>query len=230
MQPHRQKCWVIPPNQNAEFVACMEDVLDLYQRPFDSDVPVVCMDECPVQLVKETRIPLPPEPGRLRRFDYEYERAGTAAVFLFTEALAGRRRTTVRPRRTAVDWAQEVRTLDRSYPHARRIILICDNLNTHNVASFYKAFPPSEARRLAERIEIHYTPKHGSWLNIAECEVSVLSRQCLHGRTPDIQMLSSKVRAWDTDRNNRQCGVDWQFTTEDARIKLKKLYPSLQMS
>jgi len=191
----------------------------------------VCMDERPVQLVKDTRVPLPPEPGRPRRVDYEYERAGTASVFLFTEALRGWRGVTVRPRRTAVDWAHEVRTvLDQHYPDADRVILICDNLNTHKIASFYEAFPPAEARRLAERLDIHYTPKHGSWLNVAECEVSVLSRQALHRRTPDIRSLTRKVAAWNADRNERQCGVDWQFTTDDARIKLKRLYPVIQMS
>lgn len=222
---------MIPPKHNAEFVACMEDVLEWYRRPYDPCVPVVCMDERPVQLVKETRVPLPPQRRRPRRVDYEYERAGTACVFVFTEALRGWRRVTVRPRRTAVDWAHEVRTLlDQHYPDADRVILVCDNLNTHKIASFYEAFPPAEARRLAERIDIHYTPKHGSWLNVAECEVSVLSRQALHRRTPDIRSLARKVAAWDNNRNNRQCGVDWQFTTEDARTKLKGLYPVIQMS
>jgi len=222
---------VIPPKQNAEFVACMEDVLELYRRPYDPHVPVVCMDERPVQLVEETRVPLPPEPGRPRRVDYEYKRAGTASVFLFGETLKGWRRVTVRPRRTAVDWAHEVRTvLNQRYANATKLILICDNLNTHKVASFYEAFAPVEARRLADRIEIHYTPKHGSWLNVAECELSVLSRQCLHRRTPDIHSLTRKLAAWHADRNNRQCGVDWQFRTEDARIKLKRLYPLLQMA
>ena len=222
---------MIPPKHNAEFVACMEDVLDLYRRLYDPHVPVVCMDERPVQFVKETRSPLPLQRGRPRRVDYEYERAGTASLFLFTEALRGWRRVTVRPRRTSVDWAHEVRTLlDQRYPDAPKVILICDNLNTHKIASFYHAFLPEEARRLAERIEIHYTPKHGSWLNIAECEVSVLSRQCLRRRMPDIRSLTRKVATWDTDRNHQQCGVDWQFTTQDARVKLKRLYPVIQMS
>ncbi len=222
---------MIPPKQNAEFVACMEDVLELYQRPYNPLFPVVCMDERPVQLVKETRIPLPPAPGRPLRVDYEYERAGTASVFLFTETLKEWRGTSVRPRRTRTDWAHEVRSvLEQRYSDATKVILVCDNLNTHKVASFYEAFPPHEARRLAERIEIHHTPKHGSWLNVAECELSVLSRQCLHRRTPDIQALTRKVTAWDTDRNNRQSGVDWQFTTEDARIKLNGLYPAIHMS
>jgi len=209
----------------------MEDVLDVYRRPYDARFPVVCMDEQPVQLVKETRVPQPGRPGRPRRVDYEYERAGTACVFLFTEALAGWRRTRVRPRRTALDWAEEVRRLlDEDYPEAETVILVCDNLNTHTIASLYQAFEPTEARRLARRIEIHYTPKHGSWLNLAECELSVLSRHCLRSRNPDLRTLRRKVTAWQRDRNQRQCGVDWHFTTDDARIKLKNLYPQIQMS
>jgi transposase len=209
----------------------MEDVLDVYRRPYDARTPVVCMDEQPVQLVKETRVPWSARPGRPRRVDYEYERAGTACVFLFTEALGGWRRTSVRPRRTAVDWAEEVRRLlDEDYPEAERVILVCDNLNTHTVASLYRAFEPAEARRLARRLEIHYTPKHGSWLNVAECELSVLSRHCLRSRNADVRTLRRKVIAWQRDRNRRQCGVDWHFTTDDARIKLKSLYPHVQMS
>ena len=222
---------MIPPKANAEFVACMEDVLEVYRRPYDAKRPVVNMDERPVQLVKETRTPQPTRPGRPRRYDYEYERAGTASVFLFTEALGGWRRVTVHERRTAVDWAEEVRSLlDEEYPDAEKVVLVCDNLNTHKTASLYEAFPPEEARGLAERLEIHYTPKHGSWLNIAECEVSVLSRQCLGRRTPSLGALKRKVAPWARDRNKRQRGVDWRFTTADARIKLKRLYPQIQMS
>jgi hypothetical protein len=213
---------VIPPKQNAEFVAAMEDVLDVYKRPYDPKCPVVCMDEQPVQLVKETRVPLPGRPGRPRRIDYEYERAGTASVFLFTEALPGWRHVSVRQRRTAVDWAEELRDLlTGRYRKAEKVLLVCDNLNTHKIASFYEAFPPAEARRLAERIEIHYTPKHGSWLNIAECELSVLSRHCLHHRTGSIASLTRKITPWEKDRNRNQRGVDWQFTTADARTKLR---------
>jgi hypothetical protein len=222
---------VIPPKANAEFVACMEDVLEVYRRPYDATRPVVNMDERPVQFVKETREPLPARPGRPRRYDYEYERAGVASVFLFTETLRGWRKVTARERRTAVDWAQEVRSLlDEECPDAEKVILVCDNLNTHKTASLYEAFPPDEARRLAERLEIHYTPKHGSWLNIAECEISVLSRQCLAGRTPNLRALKRKVAPWARERNRRQRGVDWRFTTADARIKLKRLYPQVQMS
>jgi hypothetical protein len=222
---------VIPPKADAEFVACMEDILDLYKRPYDPKRPIVNMDEQPVQLVKEIRQPLPTRPGRARRYDHEYERAGTACIFLFTEALGRWRDVHVRQRRTAVDWAQEIaELLETRYAEAEKVILICDNLNTHRISSFYKAFDPAKARRLAERIEIHYTPNHGSWLNIAECELSVLSRHCLRARTPSIQSLIRKVTLWAEDRNNRQRGVDWQFTTANARIKLKRLYPQIQMS
>jgi len=209
----------------------MEDVLELYQRPYDPQFPVVCMDEQPVQLVKETRQPLRARPGRLRRYDYEYERAGTASIYLFTETLRGWRQVNARQRRTAVDWAQELRSLlVERYAKAEKVILVCDNLNTHKVASLYEAFAPAEARRLAQRVEIHYTPKHGSWLNVAECELSILSRHCLRGRTGSIAALRRKVVPWASERNRRQRGVDWQFSTADARIKLKRLYPHVQMS
>jgi len=222
---------VIPPQQDAEFVACMEDVLDLYQRSYDSDYPLVNMDEQPVQLLKETRQPLPSKPGAVRRYDYEYERAGTACVFLFTEALRGWRQVSIREQRTAVDWAEEMRELlTCRYAKARKVMLVCDNLNTHKLASFYEAFSPAEARQLAQRLEIHYTPKHGSWLNIAECELSVLSRHCHKDRTGSIAALRGKVMPWAKERNQRQRGVDWQFTTDDARIKLKRLYPHVQLS
>jgi len=211
--------------------ACMEDVLDVYERPYDPNCPVVNMDEQPVQLVQEVRQPLETEPGHPRRYDHEYERAGTASIFLFTEALAGWRQVSVRPQRTAVDWAQELAAvLEGRYAQAEKVILICDQLNTHVIASLYKAFPPEKARRLAQRLEIHYTPKHGSWLNIAECELSVLTRQCLRNRTPSVAALVRKVTPWARDRNARQRGVDWQFRTKDARIKLKRLYPEVQLS
>jgi hypothetical protein len=222
---------VIPPEADAEFVACMEDVLDVYERPYDPNCPVVNMDEQPVQLVKEIRPPLEAEPGQPRRYDHEYERAGTASIFLFTEALAGWRQVSVRPQRTAVDWAQEVAALlEGRHAQAPKVILICDQLNTHTIGSLYKAFPPEKARRLAQRLEIHYTPKHGSWLNIAECELSVLTRQCLRNRTASLAALVRKVMPWARDRNAQQHGVDWQFRTKDARIKLKRLYPEVQLS
>lgn len=222
---------MIPPKANAEFVARMEDVLALYERPYNSGYPILCMDERPVQLVKETRVPLPMRRGKPRRYDHEYERAGTACVFLFTEALKGWRRTSVRATRTAVDWAEEMRiVLEENYANTEKVILVCDNLNTHSAASFYEAFPPELARRLAERIEVHYTPKHGSWLNIAECELAALSKQCLKDRIPSMPALRSRVTSWSRDRNTRQRGVDWQFTTAKARNKLKQLYPQIQLS
>ena len=222
---------MIPPKQSGAFVAAMEDVLEVYRRPFDPCCPVVCMDEQPVQLVKETRCAVPAAPGRRRRIDYEYERAGTASVFLFTVPLAGWRRTNVRGRRTAVDWAEEMRVLlEQDWAEAEKVILVCDNLNTHTPGSFYEAFEPAVARRLAERLEIHPTPKHGSWLNVAECELSVLSRQCLRDRLGGMATLRRRVRLWEQDRNQRQCGVQWQFGTADARIKLRRLYPQVQMA
>lgn len=208
----------------------MEDVLDLYCLPYDPEVPLVCMDEQPTQLIAETRPTLPQGPGKPERYDYEYERKGTAANFMFTEPLGGWRKVSVRERRTSIDWAQEIKELlDRDYPEAEKIRLVVDNLNTHKIASFYEAFEPEEARRLAKRLEIHYTPKHGSWLNIAEIELSVLTNQCLNNRyIADIQTLAKETKAWEKRRNFNQKGVDWQFTTADARIKLKRLYPQIQ--
>lgn len=208
----------------------MEDVLDLYCLPYDPLRPVVTMDEQPVQLVKETRAPLPCKPGQPARHDFEYERNGTACIFLFAEALRQWRKTSARERRTKQDWARELKTLlDVDYPDAEKVILICDNLNTHTVAALYETFPADIARPLARRLEIHHTPKHGSWLNIAECELSALTRQCLKDRTPDRKTLQKRLRAWTRDRNAKQRGVNWRFTTADARIKLKQLYPQIQM-
>jgi hypothetical protein len=221
---------VIPPGQDAAFVAAMEDVLDVYCRPQDARFPVVNMDEQPVQLVADAREPLPMAPGRPERHDYEYERRGTTNVFLFVEALGGWRRMSERARKTSVDWAHEVRRLlNEDYPQAEKVVLVCDNLNTHKTASLYQAFEPEEARRLARRLEIHYTPKHGSWLNIAECELSVFTRQELSERVPDAATLARKAEAWSRERNDRQQGVHWRFTTEDARIKLTRLYPQVQL-
>lgn len=226
-----RKNWVIPPKHNAEFIAHMEDVLDVYQRPYDPDYPVICMDEQPTQLIKETRKKIEAEPGKVERIDYEYERNGTANNFMFTEPLGGWRKVTIRRRRTAIDWAKEMKELlDVDYPEARKILLVCDNLNTHKTASFYEAFEPAEARRLIKWLEIHYTPKHGSWLNIAEIELNVLTRQCLRRRIPDLETLENETKAWYCERNQKQKSVDWQFTTDDARVKLKKLYPQIQMS
>jgi hypothetical protein len=229
LKPHLKDYWVIPPEHDAEFVCAMEDVLEVYHRDFDPKRPVVCMDETSKQLVAETRQPVPAAPGRPARMDYEYERNGTANLFLVTEPLVGQRYVTVTERRTAVDFANVIRDLvDRRYPEAEKIVLVMDNLNTHKPASLYEAFAPGEARRLAEKLEIHHTPKHGSWLNIAEIELGILSRQCLKRRIESVDLLRKEVRAWERGRNNACGTVDWQFTTADARKKLKRLYPSFQ--
>jgi len=207
----------------------MEDVLDLYHEPYDPKWPVVCMDEQPRQLIKETRRPVQPEPRRPARYDYEYERAGTANLFVFCEPLAGWRRVEVTERRTRLDWAHQVRRLlDCDYPEAERVRLVLDNLNTHSIASLYEAFEPTEARRLARRLELHHTPKHGSWLNIAEVELSALTKQSLNRRIPDTATLRRQTQAWTRQRNAKQKGVDWQFSTADARIRLNRLYPESQ--
>ena len=206
----------------------MEDVLEVYTRPYDPKRPQICLDEASKQLLADVRSPLPARPGRVAKADSEYARHGTAALFMVCEPLAGRRHVRVRPRRTAVDWAHVIREVaDELYPRAERIVLVMDQLNTHSVASLYEAFPPAEARRLAAKLEIHHTPKHGSWLNIAELELSVLARQCLDDRMPDQPTLTRATAAWEYTRNRRRSAVNWRFTTKDARIKLKHLYPSL---
>ena len=207
----------------------MEDVLEVYTLPYDPRFPQVCMDEMPKQLLKDVRDPLPLGPGQVARIDYEYEREGVVNVFLFCEPLQARRWVDVTERRTKADWAHQIQDLvDVRYPDAERIRLVCDNLNTHTPAALYEAFAPAEAKRLADKLEIHYTPKHGSWLNIAEIELSVLSRQCLDRRLPDPATFRAEAQAWEDRRNGDRHRVDWRFTTEDARIKLKRLYPSLQ--
>ena len=204
-------------------------MLEVYQRPLDPTRPVICMDETSKQLVGETRLALPAAPGQPRREDYEYERHGVVNLFLFCEPLTGWREVQVTERRTRTDWAGAMRELaDRHYPTAERITVVLDNLNTHGPASFYEAFAPEEARRLAERFEFHYTPKHGSWLNRAEIEFSVLSRQCLDRRIGDAETLRNEIQAWTQQRNTASKSVDWQFTTADARLKLKRLYPVIQ--
>jgi DDE superfamily endonuclease len=221
--------WVIPPEHSGEFVAHMEDVLEVYHMSYDPQVPMVCMDEQPVQLIKEVRQPLPAVEGQPERYDYEYERNGTANIFLFTEPLRGFRAVSVRAHRTALDWATEIQQLlDIHYPEAPYIRLVCDNRNTHGIGSLYEAFPPEQARRLAARLEIHHTPKHGSWLNIAEIALSALTIQCLDRRIPDMETLIDETKQWEQRRNTSQKGVDWQFSTHDARIKLKRLYPQMQ--
>jgi transposase len=228
LKPHLVEEWCIPKEQSADFVACMEDVLEVYSRPYDKRFPVVCMDEKPLQLLGEARKGWRKSNGTLIQ-DSEYVRNGTCSIFLFTEPLAGYRHATALEHRTKVDWAKQMKWLaDTVYPNAEKIIMVCDNLNTHNKSSFYEAFQPAEALRLAKRFEFHYTPKHGSWLDIAEIELSSLSKQCLGKRRIDnLQDLNSELEKWHTDRNQKQKGVDWQFTSEDARVKLKHLYPLL---
>ena len=222
---------MIPPKEDSDFVAHMEDVLEVYKRPYDPCFPVVCMDEQPTQLIKQTHEVIPAAPGRPVRVDHEYERAGTAENFLFTEPLAGWRKVNVRQCRTKVDWAEEIRELlEVDYPEAEKVVLVCDNLNTHKMGSLYEAFEPAQARRLASRLEVHYTPKHGSWMNIAESELSVSTRQCLDRRIPEVGLLRAQARHWYRERNARQKGVDWHFTTEDARIKPHRLYPHIRLS
>ena len=219
--------WVIPPESDAEFVAGMEEVLDTYAQAYDASCPVICMDEQPVQFLKETRTPIPATAKHAKRVDYEYERAGTANIFMFTEPLAGWREASVRATKTKVDWAVEMaRLLEGRYAACERVILVCDNLNTHTKGAFYEAFEPERARNLVRRIEFRHTPKHGSWLNIAENELSSLTRQCLSRRRfPDIATLEQETSAWSTDANSRQRGVDWQMKVDDARTKLKSAYP-----
>ena len=221
--------WCIPPGRSAAFVAAMEDVLGVYHRPPDPTRPQVCLDETSKQLTKEGRAPLAPRPGQPARFDTEYERNGVANLFLLTAPLLGWRHVTVTERRTRVDWAAQIRDLvDVHFPAAEKIVLVLDNLNTHAAASLYEAFPPAEAKRLWDKLEVHHTPKHGSWLNVAEIELSVLGRQCLDRRIPDRATLAEEVAAWAAERNAAAATVRWQFTTEDARIKLHRLYPVLE--
>lgn len=219
--------WCIPKGQDAAFVACMEDILDLYCLPYEQNLPVVCMDEKPYQLLGEVRQPIPMAPGRIRKEDGEYVRNGTSSIFVFTEPLVGWVHTHARARRTKIDWAEEIQwLLEGPYRTASKIVLVVDNLNTHVISSLYTAFPAPKARALARRLELHYTPKHGSWLNIAEIQISVLSRQCLCRRIPTLDSLNHELDAWNHLHEISQKPVDWQFSTDDARIKLKRLYPS----
>jgi hypothetical protein len=222
--------WCIPPKANAEFVCCMEDVLEVYKQPYDPKRPQVCMDETTKQLLADGQEPLPIKPGHPERYDYEYEREGVANLFMFFEPLAGKRHVKVTDHRTKKDWAEAMRELsDVYYPDSEVIVVVLDNLNTHSPASFYEAFEPEEARRLVNRFEFHHTPKHGSWLNMAEIEFSVLSRQCLAGRIPNKTILASEVGAWEAERNVSVVKVHWRFTAADARIKLKRLYPKIEL-
>jgi hypothetical protein len=229
MTERKIQYWVIPPEADAEFVAGMEDVLDTYAAPRDPRRPVLCMDEQPVQLLKETRAPIPATKDHPRRVDYEYERAGTASLFLFCEPLVGWRFISIRERRTKIDWAVEVAALLRTrYAAAEKVILVCDNLNTHTRGAFYETFEPATARAIVRRLEFRHTPKHGSWLNIAENELSSMTRQCLRGRRfGTIEEIRKETAAWQQRTNDKQRGVNWQFRVADARTKLKSLYPKL---
>jgi DDE superfamily endonuclease len=222
--------WVIPPKANGEFVAAMENVLETYAQPYDPRLPVLAMDEQPVQLLNETRQPIPATTEHPRRVDYEYERAGTASIFMFAEPLSGWRDVQVREHRTKVDWAVEMAALLRGrYKSADKVILVCDNLNTHTMGAFYDAFPAAQARELVRRLEFRYTPKHGSWLNIAENELSSMTRQCLGDhRFGSTTELAEQTAAWAATSNQKQRGVDWQFCVDDAHAKLKSLYPKIE--
>ena len=226
LKPWLKEEWCIPPKQNAEFVYRMEDVLEVYQRPEDARFPLICFDETPVQLIRETRQSLPVKQGQPERYDYEYRREGTANLFMFFAPLLNWRHIKVTAQRTKADWAHCMDELVHQHcPKAERCILVEDNLNTHTPAALYETFQPAKARSILDRVELHFTPKHGSWLNMVEIELSVLSRQCLNGYIPNRDFLASETLAWETERNANQATVDWRFTTADARIKLKKLYP-----
>lgn len=220
---------MIPPEQEARFVYKMEDVLEVYKRPYDPKHPLVCMDETPRQLIAEVRQALPPGKQQQARFDYEYKRKGVVNLFMFFEPLRGHRQVMVRQQRTKQDWAECVKTLlDEHHPEPEKVTLVMDNLNTHTPASLYERFGAEEARRLTERLEIHYTPEHGSWLNMAEIELSVLTGQCLCRRIGEKAELQEEIAAWQQARNEAETTVNWRFTTEDARVKLRRLYPSIE--
>jgi len=228
LKPWIKKQWCIPTAPDAEFVYRMEDVLEVYTRPYTPARPQICMDEINTQLLAQTREPLPMEPGKPKREDDEYERQGVCHVFLACEPLVGQRYTMVAAQRTKQDWAQFMRQVaDEHYPEADKIVLVMDNLNTHTLAALYEVFPVAEARRLAQRFEVHYTPKHASWLNMAEIELSALDRQCLSQRLASLEIATQQVAAWTTRRNQQQVTINWRFTAEDASIKLKHLYPSI---
>lgn len=230
MTKRKIEYWVIPPESDAEFVAQMEEVLAVYERAYDPAHPVLCMDEQPIQLIGETRVPIAATEAHAQRVDYEYERLGTASIFMFTEPLSGFRQARARARRTKVDWAQEVADLlDTRYADIERVTLVCDNLNTHTKGAFYEAFEPAQARSYVRRLEFCYTPKHGSWLNVAECELSCMTSQCLKGRRiGDVGVLASEIEVWSEKTNEKQRGVEWQFRIDDARRKLKRLYPKIK--
>ncbi len=222
------KGWVIPPLENSDFVAHMELVLDIYKTPYNKEFPVVCMDESPKQLIKQTRAPIAGRPGKEAKEDYEYARNGVANIFMANEPLKGKRYIKVLPRKTKTDWARFIKEIaGKHYPKAKKIRLVMDNLNTHKPSALYETFPPEEAKRIWDRFEFIYTPKHGSWLNMAEIELNVLMGQCLNRRIDNMVTIRKEVKAWQQDRNNKKSVINWQFKTDDARIKLKRLYPTL---
>jgi len=227
LKPWKREQWVIPPEQNGDFVAQMEQVLDVYKRPYDPRRPVVCMDESPRQLIRETRLPLAVKVGASARHDYEYERCGVCNVFMAVEPLAGRRVTRITPRKTRTDWASFLQEIAGQYGKAQKITLVMDNLNTHTPGSLYETFAPETAKALWDRFEFVYTPKHGSWLNMAEIELNVLIKQCLDRRIDTITEVQAEAAAWEYRRNNMKATINWQFTCGDARIKLRRLYPTL---
>ena len=220
--------WIIPPLQNSQFVASMEQVLDVYKRRYNAAFPVICMDESPKQLIKETRVPVPMKPGREARQDFEYERCGVANIFLASEPLKGKRYAEVTERRTKADWAVFIKQIAAEwYKDAQKITLVMDNLATHKAAALYEVYPPQEAKRIWDRFEFVYTPKHGSWLNMAEIELNVLMGQCLNRRIDNMETMKQEVNAWKEHRNNKKAIINWQFTNKDARVKLKRLYPTI---
>jgi transposase len=227
LKPWQKVQWVIPPGDNAEFVAQMEKVLDVYKRPYNKIYPVVCMDESPRQLIRETRIPIPARPGMTARHDYEYERCGVCNVFMAVEPLAGKRLVAITERKTKTDWALFLEQIAERYREADKIVLVMDNLNTHTPGSLYETYTPDIAKALWDRFEFVYTPKHGSWLNMAEIELNVLIKQCLDRRIDNIATVKSEVAAWQNERDNMDAKINWQFTTADAQIKLRRLYPPL---
>lgn len=219
---------MIPPKQSSEFVARMEVVLDVYKRPYDANNPVICMDETPKQLIGETRIPIPQCPGTPAKHDYEYKRNGVCNIFMASEPLIGKRYAKVTGYKKKEDWAIFMKSIADNYKDASKITLVMDNYGTHTMGSFYEVFPPEEAKALIDRFEFIYTPKHGSWLNMAEIELNVMQKQCLNRRIPEISILEKEVEAWMKARNKKKCCINWQFTTHDSRIKLKRLYPTIE--
>ena len=226
MKPWKVKSWVIPPKQNADFVANMENVLDVYKRPYSKDFPVVCMDESPKQLIAETRVTDKLKDGT-KLIDYEYSRKGVCNIFIANEPLTGKRVVKITERRTKIDWAIFIKEIADHYKHAKKITLVMDNLNTHSPGSFYESFTAEKAKQLWDRFEFVFTPKHGSWLNMAEIELNVLNGQCLNRRIDNIETVKEEVKAWEEHRNNKEAKINWRFTTENSRIKLKKLYPTV---